>query len=104
MLYGDNNFIENDNIIYTIDMLRLRCDITFSQFTKLEFKLKLIYSDMIKNVYQSFGISDFKYNYNIEISNKYRTKSFSAKQDYVSTILGFLERSHSSLSLNSNGK
>ena len=40
----------------------------------------------------------------IEISNKYRTKSFSAKQDYVSTILGFLERSHSSLSLNSNGK
>ena len=40
----------------------------------------------------------------IEISNKYRTKSFSAKQDYVSTILGFLERSHSSLSLNSNEK
>ena len=40
----------------------------------------------------------------IEISNKYRTKSFSAKQDYISTILGFLERSHSSLSLNSNEK
>ena len=40
----------------------------------------------------------------IEITNKYRTKSFSAKQDYVSTILGFLERSHSSLSLNSNEK
>ena len=40
----------------------------------------------------------------IEITNKYRTKSFSAKQDYVSTILGFLERSHSSLSLSSNEK
>ena len=40
----------------------------------------------------------------IEITKKYRTKSFSAKQDYVSTILGFLERSHSSLSLNSNEK
>ena len=40
----------------------------------------------------------------IEIANKYRTKSFSANQNYVSTILGFLERSHSSLSLNSNEK
>jgi hypothetical protein len=40
----------------------------------------------------------------LELTNKYRTKSFSAKQDYVSTILGFLERSHSSLSLNSNEK
>lgn len=69
MLYGENNFIENDNIIYTIDMLRLRCDITFSEFTKLEFKLKLIYNDLIKNSYQSFGISDFKYNYNIELKN-----------------------------------
>ncbi|MBP3255541.1 MAG: hypothetical protein J6M60_03530 [Clostridia bacterium] len=67
MLYGENNFIENDNIIYTIDMLRLRTDITFSEFSKLEFKLKLIFPDLIKNTYQSFGISDFKYNYNIEI-------------------------------------
>ena len=67
MLYAEKNFIEHDNITYTVDMLRLRTDITFAEFSKLEFNLKLIYPDMIKNVYQSFGISDFKYNYNIEV-------------------------------------
>lgn len=40
----------------------------------------------------------------IKTSNKSRTKSFSAKQNYIPTILGFLERSHSSLSLSSNEK
>ena len=35
---------------------------------------------------------------------KYRTKSFNIKQRYISTILGFLEKSNSTISLNSNGK
>ena len=35
---------------------------------------------------------------------KYRTKSFSLKPKYVSTILGFLEKTNSTNSLNSNGK
>ena len=35
---------------------------------------------------------------------KYRTKSFSIKRGYVSTILGFLEKNNSTSSLNSNGK
>ena len=35
---------------------------------------------------------------------KYRTKSFSIKRGYVSTILGFLEKNNSTNSLNSNGK
>ena len=35
---------------------------------------------------------------------KYRTKSFSIKRGYVSTILGFLEKNNSTISLNSNGK
>ena len=35
---------------------------------------------------------------------KYRTKSFSIEQRYVSTILGFLEKNSRTNSLNSNGK
>ena len=37
-------------------------------------------------------------------SIKYRTKSFSIKQRYVPTILGFLEKNNSANSLNSSEK
>ena len=66
-MYADFNYIVSDNIIYTVDMIRIRCDITSLTFSKLETRLKTIYPDFIKNFYTSFGISDFKYNYNIEI-------------------------------------
>lgn len=67
MLYADYNFVEFDNITYTIDMIRLRCDIDNLTFSKLELRLRTIYSDLIKNNYISTGISDFKYNYNIQV-------------------------------------
>lgn len=68
MLYAEFNHCDLDNIRYTVDMLRLRCDITYETFSKLETRLRTIYSDLIKNFYISSGISDFKYNYNIEIA------------------------------------
>lgn len=68
MLYADFNFVELENIVYTIDMIRIRCDIDFLTFDKLQSRLKTLYPDMIKNFYTSTGISDFKYNYNVEIS------------------------------------
>lgn len=67
MLYADYNLLSNDNINYTVDMLRLRTDITYSKFTELEFKIKAIFKEKIKNEYVSNDISSFKYNYNIEI-------------------------------------
>lgn len=67
MLYADFNYSSLDNITYTVDMIRLRCDITFEVFSKFEARLKTIYPDIIKNYYISTGISDFKYNYNIEV-------------------------------------
>lgn len=67
MLYADFNHCSLDNITYTVDMIRLRCDIDFFTFSKLETRIKTIYSDLVKTNYLSLGISDFKYNYNIEI-------------------------------------
>lgn len=67
MLYADYNYCSLDNITYTVDMIRLHCDITYETFNLLETRLRTIYNDQIKNFYISTGISDFKYNYNIEI-------------------------------------
>lgn len=67
MLYADFNHCSLENITYTVDMIRLRSDIDFLTFNKLEIRLKTIYPDLIENNYISTGISDFKYNYNIKI-------------------------------------
>lgn len=68
MLYADYNYVSLDNITYTVDMIRLRCNINYATFNLLETRLKTVYPDMIKSYYVSGGISDFKYNYNIEVS------------------------------------
>lgn len=67
MLYADFNHCSLDNLTYTVDMLRVKCDITYDIFSRLESRIKTIFSDQVKNFYISSGISDFKYNYNIEI-------------------------------------
>ena len=60
-----------------------------------------------KNIYQQ-KCTDERKNKNLIENNlnsiKNRTRSFNIKQRYVSTILGFLEKNHSTNSLNSNGK
>lgn len=66
-MYADFNLLTHDNINYTVDMLRLKTALKYSDFSNLEFKLRMLYKDNIKNEYISSGISDFKYNYNIEI-------------------------------------
>lgn len=53
MLYVDYNFVELDNIVYTIDMMRIRCNIDFLTFDKLQSRIKIVYPDMIKNFYTS---------------------------------------------------
>lgn len=59
--------ITKNNIIYSIDMLRLTTNITFFQFSELEFCLKTVYSDYIKKFYQSSRFIDYQYNFVIEI-------------------------------------
>lgn len=55
--------IEANNIIYSIDMLRLKTRITFSLFSELEFRLKTIWKDRLKRQYVSSEPYSFKYNY-----------------------------------------
>lgn len=67
MLYADFNFLEDKNIIYTVDMLRLKTEITAEKFSYIEYMLKSCYNDIIKKFYNSFNIGDFKYNYVLEV-------------------------------------
>jgi len=67
-MYADFNVVTHDNINYTVDMLRLRTNITSFKFSLIEAHINTIYKDKIKKYYNSFSISEFKYNYVIEIS------------------------------------
>lgn len=66
-MYADFNYLNNDNICYTVDMLRLRTNLTAFEFSKLEFMINTVYKDIVKDTYQSTGISNFKYNYVIQL-------------------------------------
>lgn len=55
------------NVTYSIDMLRLKSTMTFNEFSEIEFRFKSIWSNYVKNYYNSFNYTDFKYNYVIEI-------------------------------------
>lgn len=62
-----NKNIEHNNIFYSVDMLRLKTYMSFSTFSELEFRLKLVWKDYIKQEYTSPKINNFFYNYVIEI-------------------------------------
>ena len=64
-----NVSIEKNNIIYSIDMLRLKTYLSYSVFTELEFLLKTAWKKFIKSSYSSPRICNFFYNYVIEISD-----------------------------------
>lgn len=86
-MYADFNIVENNNIVYTVDMLRLKTKITYSDFSKIEFKLKTVYNNFVKDMYISSSISNFKYNYVVEF------------KEGCSFWLGFL---HNSEKINNN--
>ncbi len=67
-MYADFNCVSENNINYTVDMIRLKTMITYEQFSKIDFRLKTIYNDILAEEYQSSGISNFKYNYHIVIN------------------------------------
>lgn len=67
MLYSDYNYYtSNDNITYSIDMIRLKCELTFNKYDNFVTFVKTCYLDCIDKNYVSFGIGDFKYNYTIK--------------------------------------
>lgn len=58
---------EENNIIYSLDMIRLKTYITYSVFSEIEFRFKTVWKDYIKKEYTTARIKDFFYNYVIEV-------------------------------------
>lgn len=60
------NYVQ-DNIIYSLDMLRLKTYVDYTVYSNLEFYFRTFYADKIKKFWISDRIMQFKYNYSIEI-------------------------------------
>lgn len=60
--------VQKNNLTYSIDMLRLRTNLSVGDFSKLEYRFKTVWHDKVVKQWSSSGIADFKYNYNIEIA------------------------------------
>ena len=61
--------IENNNMIYSVDKIRLKTYITHSKFTEIEFLVNSVYKDNIKRFWVSERIMCFHYNYNLEFDD-----------------------------------
>lgn len=57
----------NDNIIYSIDMIRFKTYVDYDIYNNLDFYFRTYCSDKIKKFWISDRIMQFKYNYSIEI-------------------------------------
>lgn len=57
----------NNNITYSVDMLRLKTYISYSTFTEIEFRFKTCWAKYIEKQYTSARAFNFFYNYVIEI-------------------------------------
>ena len=62
-----NKTVENNNITYSLDMLRLKTYISFTTFSELEFRFQTVWKDYVGMKYTSGKMVNFFYNYNIEI-------------------------------------
>ena len=62
-----NKFIKDGNMTYSIDKIRLKTYITYATFSEVEFRFNTVWKEYIKKNYTTGKISNYKYNYNIEI-------------------------------------
>ncbi len=68
-----NTKVENNNMIYSVDKIRLKTYINYQQFKDLESYIRTYFSDNIKKFWLSDKKNSFHYNYNIEVGEN---KSF----------------------------
>ena len=61
------NEIPHNNIIYSVDKIRLKTFLTYSVFTEIEFRFKTCWNKYVKKYYTTPQQKQFFYNYNIEI-------------------------------------
>lgn len=62
-----NSFVEDNNIIYSIDKIRLKTYIDYTTFSNLEYYVRTYYHDNIEKMWLSDRVMCFKYNFNIVI-------------------------------------
>lgn len=62
-----NCFVEDNNMTYSIDKLRLKTYIDYNIYSNLVFYVRTYYFDNIKKFWISDRVMNFKYNWNIEI-------------------------------------
>lgn len=60
-------YLTDNNITYSIDMLRLKTYITYDKFSEVEFLIKTSYKDKVKKFWCSDRVMCFRYNYLIEL-------------------------------------
>lgn len=61
--------IEFNNIIYSVDKIRLKTYITYSEFSEIEFLINNSYKSYIKKFWISDRVMCFHYNYALEFEN-----------------------------------
>ena len=61
------NEMQQNNITYSVDMIRLKTFLTYSVFTEIEFRFKTCWSKYVKRYYTTPQMQQFFYNYVIEI-------------------------------------
>lgn len=59
--------IENLNVIYSVDMLRLTTQISVWEFSQVQFRFDTLYKKYVDMQYTSFDLLKFRYNYKILI-------------------------------------
>ena len=59
---------ESQNIIYSIDMLRLKTYLTYSTFTEIEYRFKTCWKDFVKKYWTTGQTKQFFYNYDIKLA------------------------------------
>jgi len=61
-----NKKLEHNNMVYSIDKIRLKTYMTHAKFSEIEFMVNSIYKDNVKKFWISDRIMCFHYNYTIE--------------------------------------
>lgn len=91
-MYYETAYRTVDNIVYSVDKLRLKTECTMFEFSKIEFRFKTAWNHVLDYAYTSTKPSSFHYNYNIKLEEG---KSF---------WFGFLHNSESKNAIDDNKK
>lgn len=61
------NALEHNNMIYSIDMIRLKTYIPYNKYNDLDFYLRTYFKDKIKRFWISDRPQCYHYNYDLEV-------------------------------------